>query len=245
MKFILGQKQEMSQVYRDDKVVPVTVIKVDSCKVTQVKNKEKDGYSAVQIGCGSKKKINKPLKGHLKNENFKYLKEFRLDSQTLNIGDILDLTSFESGDKIKITGVSKGKGFQGVVRRHGFKGHPTSHGTKDQVRMSGSIGATGPAHVFKGTRMGGQMGNVQITVSNLEIIEVDEENNLIKIKGAVPGHRNSLVAVEGDGEMKIIEKKKEAEPKEEKKEEEVASEEKEEKKEISEADKAVESGEEK
>lgn len=215
MKFILGKKQEMSQIYRDDKVVPVTVIKVDSCKVTQIKNKEKDGYNSVQIGCGSKKKINKPLKGHLKNESFKYLKEFRLDGQALNIGDVLDLTSFESGDKIKITGVSKGKGFQGVVRRHGFKGQPTSHGTKDQVRMSGSIGATGPAHVFKGTRMGGQMGNVQVTVSNLEVVEVDRENNLIKIKGAVPGHRNSLVALEGQGEMRIEEVKKEVEPKKE------------------------------
>lgn len=240
MKFILGHKQEMSQIYKDDKVAPVTVIKVSPCKVTQVKNKERDGYDAVQIGCGSRKKINKPLKGHLKNNNFKYLKEFRVDSSVFNTGDILDLNSFESGDKVKVTGVSKGKGFQGVVRRHGFKGHPTSHGTKDQVRMSGSIGATGPAHVFKGTRMGGQMGNIQVTVSNLEIIEVDKENNLIKVKGAVPGHRNSLIVVEGNGEMKVEEVKGGFEPK--KKDE---NKEKKQKEEAKEEMKDVENGEEK
>lgn len=219
MKFILGQKQEMSQMYKDDKVVPITVIKAGLCKITQIKNKEKDGYAAVQIGCGSRKKINKPLKGHLKKAsakselsadwNLKYIKEFRQDGSVFNIGETLDIESFQPGDKIKVSGISKGKGFQGVVRRHGFKGQPTSHGTKDQVRMPGSIGATGPAHVFKGTRMAGQMGNGQISVTNLEIIEIDKENNIIKVKGAVPGHRNSLIALEGHGEMKVVAKKEE------------------------------------
>lgn len=204
MKFILGTKQEMSQVYRDDKVIPITLIKIDNCKITQVKDQEKDGYSAVQVGSGRKKNLTKSLRGHLKGESFRYLKEFRVENSDFKVGDTLSLESFIVGEKVKVSSVSKGKGFQGVVRRWGFGGHPTTHGTKDQVRMSGSIGATGPAHVFKGTRMGGQMGNKNFTVSNLEIIEVDSENGVLKVKGAVPGHRNSLLIVRGKGEMTIL-----------------------------------------
>ncbi len=217
MKFILGYKKEMTQVYREDKVVPITVVKVDPCKITQAKTEEKDGYSSVQVGCGSRRKISKPLKGHLKNGNAKYLKEFRVDSSNFKAGDVLDIESFEVGDKVDVVATSKGKGFQGVVRRHGFAGQSTSHGTKDQVRMPGSIGATGPAHVFKGVRMPGQMGNVQTTTKNLEIIEVDKDQGLLKLKGAVPGHRNTLVMVKGPGEMKTLKE----EPKKEKKEEKV------------------------
>ncbi|MCD4705586.1 50S ribosomal protein L3, partial [bacterium] len=181
---------------------------------------EKDGYNAVQVGYGFKKGINKPEKGHLKKVlnfaksaskdilSFRYLKEFRVDKTEFKQGDLLDINSFVVGDKVKVSGISKGKGFQGVVKRHGFKCQPTTHGTKDQVRMPGSIGATGPAHVFKGTKMGGQMGNSKTTVTNLEIVEIDKENNLIKVKGAVPGHRNTLIAIKADGEMKVVESEK-------------------------------------
>ncbi|NCF75098.1 MAG: 50S ribosomal protein L3 [Xanthomonadaceae bacterium] len=223
MKFILGEKQEMSQVYQKDKVIPITNIKIGSCNIIQIKTIEKDGYNAVQIGYGFKRKVNKPKMGHLKKAfdftksasknilNFRYLKEFRVDKVEFKPGDLLDINSFVVGDKIKISGISKGKGFQGVVKRHGFRCQPTTHGTKDQVRMSGSVGATGPAHVFKGTKMGGQMGNNKTTVSNLEIIEIDKDNSLIKVKGALPGHRNNLIAIKADGEMKIIERQKEVE----------------------------------
>jgi len=119
MKFIIGQKQEMSQIYNEDKVIPITIIKVDTCKITQIKTNEKDGYEAVQIGSVKKRKINKALRGHLKNENFRYIKEFRTDGSIFKIGDVLDIESFESGEKINVIGVSKGKGFQGVVKRHG------------------------------------------------------------------------------------------------------------------------------
>ncbi len=215
MKFIIGQKQEMSQIYNEDKVIPITIIKVDTCKITQIKTNEKDGYEAVQIGSVKKRKINKALRGHLKNENFRYIKEFRTDGSIFKIGDVLDIESFESGEKINVIGVSKGKGFQGVVKRHGFGGQPTTHGTKDQVRMPGSIGATGPAHVFKGTRMPGQMGNCQSTVTNLEIIEIDKKNNSIKVKGSIPGHRNSVIFIKGKGDMKIIKKEEDKGVKEE------------------------------
>ncbi|MCK5459796.1 50S ribosomal protein L3 [Candidatus Parcubacteria bacterium] len=207
MKFILGKKLNMTQIFKGDAVIAATVIKVGECKITQVKYKEKDGYQAAQIGFGSKKKINKPLAGALKGlGNFRWLKEFRDDIAEkfdFKKGDILDIESFEVGDKVIATAVSKGKGFQGVVKRWGFHGQDKTHGTKDQLRMPGSIGATGPAHVFKGTKMGGQMGNKQVSVSNLEIIEVDKEKNLIKVKGAVPGHRNSLVSIKAKGDMKV------------------------------------------
>jgi len=209
MKFYLGLKQEMSQVYQEDKVVPVTILKLAKCQVVQVKTKEKDGYSAVQVGFGEKKKVNKPLKGHLKGlPLFRYLKEFRIsedEEKKFKRGDVLALDSFAVGEKVDAQGISKGKGFQGVVKRHGFSGAPKSHGTKDQLRMPGSIGATGPAHVFKGMRMAGQTGNQQVTIKNLEIIEINEEENILKLKGAVPGARNSLIILKSrGGEMKVV-----------------------------------------
>ena len=204
----------MTQVWKDDKVVAVTKIAAGPCSVTQVKNNESDGYSAIQLGFGEKKEknINKPQKGHLKNlSNFRYLREFRVENADLKRGDQIDVDTFISGDKAQVTSISKGKGFQGVVKRHGFKGTKKTHGNKDQLRMPGSIGATGPAHVFKGTRMGGRMGGDQVTIKNQEIIEVDIENNLILIKGAVPGARNSLVLLAAEGELKLSEKAKIAE----------------------------------
>ena len=216
MKFILGTKLDMTQVWKGEESIAVTRVQADSCIITQVKDEKKDGYKAVQVGCGKKKEKNiaKPQKGHLKkcrmtNDecriNFRYLKEFRVEEiDNLNIGDMIDVNTFEAGDKIKVTGVSKGKGFQGVVKRHGFHGQDASHGTKDQLRMPGSAGATGPARVFKGQKMPGRMGGDQVTLSNLKVIEVDTENNILLIKGAVPGARNGLVLISGEGELKVM-----------------------------------------
>ncbi|MFA6307841.1 MAG: 50S ribosomal protein L3 [Patescibacteria group bacterium] len=218
-KFIVGRKLNMTQKFQEDgRVVPVTVVEAGPCTVVQVKNNEKDGYSAVQVGYATKNKkgLSKPMAGHLKNlENFRYLKEFRLEKvDNFARAKVFDVSSFVVGDKLKVTATSKGKGFQGVVRRHGFGGSPATHGHKDQLRMPGSIGATDAARVLKGTRMGGHMGTDTITVSNLKLIEVDVDKNLLYIKGAIPGHKNSLVTILADGELTFVENKK-AEKKEE------------------------------
>ena len=209
MKFIIGKKIEMTQIWQGETVVAVTKVKAGRCVVTQIKNIEKDGYSAVQLGFGVRKEknIKKPQKGHFKKlGNFAKLREFRLseeESAKLKTGDMIDIGSFVSGDKIQVTSTSKGKGFQGVVKRYGFKGTKKTHGNKDQLRMPGSIGATGPAHVFKGTRMGGRMGGDRVTIKNLEIADVDLENNILFIKGPVSGARNSLVLVSGEGDLVV------------------------------------------
>lgn len=222
MKFILGKKIEMTQVWQEDKVVAVTKVQAGPCKVVQVKTEDKDGYKAVQVGFGDKKEknINKPQIGHTKGlGNFRYLREFRAEDEVKR-GDMIDIATFGKGDIVRVTGTSKGKGFQGVVKRWGFAGQVKTHGNKDQLRMPGSIGATGPAHVFKGTRMGGRMGGKQITTTNLEVIDVDVENNILYIKGSVPGARNGLVMIKGEGELKILESEKlKADSKEELKEE--------------------------
>ena len=192
----------MTQVFKGDNVIPVTLIESGPNFVVQVKTKEKDGYVAVQLGFGAKKEknIKKPQRGHLKDlGNFRWLKEFRIDSLAdgLKRGDEVKLTDFKSGDKVNVIAVSKGKGFQGVVKRHGFHGGPKSHGQKDRHRAPGSIGASWPQHVIKGMRMAGRMGGDKITVKNLEVVEVDKENNLIAIKGAVPGRKGTLVMIKG------------------------------------------------
>lgn len=206
MKFILGKKIEMTQVWQGEDVVAVTKVQAGPCFIIQVKNNEKDGYEAVQVGFGKrhKKNINKPQKGHFKGlDNFQHVKEFRAEQGELKRGDRIDAGTFVPGDIIQVTADSKGKGFQGVVRRHGFKGTKKTHGNKDQLRMPGSIGATGPAHVFKGQRMPGRMGGGQITTKNLKIVEVNISENTILISGAVPGARNSLVLISGEGELKL------------------------------------------
>ena len=189
----------MTQVYKGNDVVPVTLIETGPNFVTQIKTKDKDGYEAVQVGFGAKKEknIKKPQQGHLKkiNKNLKWLKEFRIDSTELKIGDEIKPEIFEAGDKVNIIAISKGKGFQGVVKRHGFHGGPKSHGQKDRHRAPGSIGASWPQHVIKGMRMAGRMGGDRITVKNLEVVEIDKENNLIAIKGAIPGRRGMLVMI--------------------------------------------------
>ncbi len=205
MKFILGVKQNMTQIFKEDgTVVPVTLIKAGPCVVTQVKTSAQDGYQAIQIGYGEKKKMSAALRGHLKDlDQKRWQKEFRLkDNPDLKRGDIITLENFKVGDLVKVSGTSKGKGFQGVVRRHSFHGHPSTHGHKDQERMPGSIGAGGLQRVIKGLRMAGHMGFERITVKNLEIVQVDLENNILSIKGAVPGTRGSLVEITGAGEIK-------------------------------------------
>lgn len=195
MKFILAKKLEMTQVYRPDgSAVPVTLVQAGPCVVTQVKTKETDGYSAVQLGFLPAKRLAKPQEGHLKDlPKLDVLAEFRVDDTSAwKRGDAVEAGVFAPNDEIDVTGTSKGKGFQGVVKRHGFRGHPSSHGHKDQARMPGSIGAGGVQHVLKGRRMAGHMGDATVTVENLEVVEI-REGGIIAIKGAVPGARNAIL----------------------------------------------------
>lgn len=204
MKFILGLKLGMSQIF-DEKgnVIPVTLIEAGPCIVTQIKTKEKDGYSAVQIGFGEAKKINKAIAGHLKNlGKLLFLREFRneepkINDKELKRGDKIDVSVFKEGDLVKVTGLSKGKGFAGVVKRWHFKGRPASHGTKHELRTPGSVGASVPMRVIKGKKMPGRMGFERITVKNLKIVKVDPEKNLLAIKGAVPGPKGALLEIRG------------------------------------------------
>ncbi len=219
MKFIIGKKIEMTQVWQGEKVIAVTKVQAGPCPVVQLKTVAKDGYSSVQLGFGERKEKNvkKPQIGHLKKagvtpqdgKTLRYVREFRDEIKDLKVGDTVSVSTFAVGDTVKATGTSKGKGFQGDVRRHHFHGHNATHGTKDQVRTSGSIGAGGPQHVFKGLRMPGRMGNARSTASNLKVVRVDEENNILYISGAVPGARNGLVLIYGDGELKIAQPKAE------------------------------------
>ena len=191
MKFIIAKKLEMSQRFKENgNVVPVTLLEVADCVVTQVRTQEKDGYDAVQIGCGEEARPTLPEKGHTKGlgKTFKVLKEFRTDGPaTLKVGDVVPASQFVPGEFVSVEGVSKGKGFQGVVKRHHFRGGPKSHGHKDNLRMPGSIGSGGMQRVFKGLRMGGRMGGDQVTVKNLEIVDFDAAKGVLAVKGAVPG----------------------------------------------------------
>lgn len=202
----------MTQVFRDDgAVIPVTAVLATTNVVTQIKSAEsKDGYNAVQIGFGTTKKNGKSKAGHLKDlAPVRTIKEFRVASEdvvTLKRGDEINVDVFVPGDDVKVTGTSKGKGFQGVVKRHKFHGAPKSHGHKDQERMPGSIGAGGVQRVFKGKRMAGHMGDEQVTVSGLSIVKIDAEKNILYIKGAIPGARNGLVMIYGPGIMEINKK---------------------------------------
>lgn len=178
-------------------MIPVTLVQVGPCIVTQIKTQEHDGYTAVQLGFGAKSHLNKTEAGHLKDLTpVRHLCEFRLADQSnsnLKRGDTIEASIFQPGDMVEVSGVSKGKGFQGVVKRHHFHGHPTSHGHKDQARMPGSIGAGGVQHVLKGRRMAGHMGSDRVTVKNLRIVEV--RDGILAIKGAIPGPRNGLVEI--------------------------------------------------
>ena len=197
MKFILAKKLEMSQVFRPDgTVVPVTLLQAGPCVVTQVKTQENDGYQAVQVGFMNAKRVSKPMEGHLKDlPKLREFREFRVEGDmTMKRGDAIEASVFAPGDVIDVTGTSKGKGFQGVVKRHGFHGSPASHGHKDQLRMPGSSGAGGVQHVIKGVRKPGRMGGDTVTVQNLEVVEV-RDGGVLAVKGAVPGARNAVVEI--------------------------------------------------
>lgn len=191
----------MTQIFAEDgDVIPVTVIEVQPNTVVQIKTKDKDGYEAVQIGAGIKKKVSKAQKGHFKNlGSFRFLKEFKglqIQDKDLQIGDKLDASIFVPGDIVKVSGVTKGKGFQGVVKRHGFRGMPASHGAHFVLRHGGSIGQRFPQHTLKGMRMPGRMGGQNFTVRGLKVVRVDTENGFVAVNGAVPGNNKSLVIVQ-------------------------------------------------
>lgn len=213
----------MTQVWEGDKVIAVTPVLAEPCVITQVKNQSKDGYEALQLASGNRKEknINKPQIGHFKAAGVKpaHVREFRLEkADSFKVGDIISVEAFAEGDTINVTATSKGKGFQGVVKRHGFSGFRKTHGNKDQERMSGSVGPKGPAHVFKGTKMGGRMGGERVTTTNLEVVSINSEENIIYVKGSVPGAINGLVMITGRGDLQVNLKKAPAsveEPKEE------------------------------
>ena len=199
---LLGRKIGMTQVFSAaGEAIPVTVIEVGPCVVTQIRNKERDGYEAVQIGFGEvkAKSLTKPEQGHLAGAGrlARHLREFEADNiEDHPVGQVLSADVFEPGQIIDVTGTSKGRGFQGVVRRHGFSGGPKTHGQSDRHRAPGSIGAgTDPGHVWKGTRMAGRMGNRRVTVQNLQVVEVLADKHLLLVRGSVPGAKNGLVMV--------------------------------------------------
>jgi len=203
MKGILGKKVGMTQLFDENGVVvPVTVIEAGPCYVTQIKNIESDGYNAIQIGFDevAERKLTKGEKGHLKAAGtpvLRHLRELRSDSSPeFSLGDILKADIFSEGEMVDVTATSKGKGFAGAVKRHNFAGGPKTHGQSDRQRATGSRGAgTTPGHTWPGGKAPGQMGNKRVTVQNLKVALVDAERNLIAIRGAVPGARNSLVLV--------------------------------------------------
>ncbi|MFA6077035.1 MAG: 50S ribosomal protein L3 [Candidatus Paceibacterota bacterium] len=201
MKFILATKENMTEYFSPEGVVvPVTILSAGPITVTRVFSKDKDGYNAVQVGFGTQKKerITKGRAGAMKGAFYKYLKEFRLkptDTIDVKEGASIDVSVFSPDDKLQISSVSKGKGFQGVVKRHGFSGGPRTHGQKHSEREPGSIGGGLRTHVPKGMRMAGRMGGDRITQKNLKVVSVDKENNIMLVKGAVAGKRGSLVEI--------------------------------------------------
>ncbi len=194
-KFILGKKLGMSTIYDEKRgALNVTLVECEPNVITQIRTQEKDGYEAVQIGIVNSKR--KAQSAKFRKDYFK-IKEFKGEAKDLKVGDALDINQFQAGDKVKVSGISKAKGFQGVVKRHGFKGSPKSHGHKHDLRAPGSIGATFPEHVIKGKKMAGRMGGVRASVKNLEIVDIDKENNVLFLRGAVPGARGRIVEIAG------------------------------------------------
>ena len=198
---IIGKKLGMTQIFSDKgQANAVTAIEAGPCIVTQIKTNDKEGYNAVQLGFGQAKSAAQAAQAKgLKR--FKHLREFRVDAnEAVNIGDKIDVSLFKAGDLVDITGVSKGKGFAGVVKRHHFHGGPKTHGQSDRHRHAGSIGSsTSPGRVLKGTRMAGHMGHRQTTVRHLEVFETNPERNLLVVRGAVPGSRNGLLIIKKTG----------------------------------------------
>lgn len=212
MKAIIGTKIGMSQIYGEDgRVLPVTLIQAGPMTVTQVKTKDRDGYDAVQVGAGERKakNVSKPVAGHLKladdqKTTHARLKEFRVEGAEAEEGKTFDVSVFEKGDLVDVRGTSKGKGFQGVVKRYNFRGGPASHGGKHNLRQPGAIGSAWPQRVLKGTRMAGRMGAETVTVRNLLVAHVDPEENILALKGAVPGPKGSWVEILANGKKKTV-----------------------------------------
>jgi len=197
MKFILGKKIGMTQIFEENgSTSPVTLVEAGPCFVTQIKTKEKDGYESLQVGfqkIEKEKKIKKPMKG----KEYRFIKEFKSGNSEYKIGDKIDLSIFKEGEKVNISSVSKGKGFQGAVKRWGFHGRNATHGAKHEQRKVGSIGSSWPEHVIKGRKMPGRMGKDRVTVKNLKVLKIDQENGLIALKGAIPGNNGGLVEIKG------------------------------------------------
>tara|TARA_Y100001968_G_C19337222_1_gene707557 strand:+ start:81 stop:698 length:618 start_codon:yes stop_codon:yes gene_type:complete len=204
MPGLIGKKIGMTSIFSEEgKNISCTILEAGPCFVTQIKTEEVDGYNAVQIGYEEQKehRVNKSLKGHFSKSNspvLKKLKEFNSFEEEVNVGDKLTTELFEEGDYVEVVGTSKGKGFQGVVKRHGFKGvNDATHGQHNRQRHPGSIGAASyPARVFKGMRMGGQMGNSRVKVENLRVLKIISEKNLILVNGSVPGANNSYITIQ-------------------------------------------------
>ena len=202
-KAIIGKKIGMTQIFDENgKVIPVTVVQAGPCVISQKKTVETDGYNALQLGYGDirPKLVNKPLKGHFDKSDIapkKTLREFRFaDISAYNVGDIIKADVFESGEKVDVTGTSKGKGWAGVIKRWNFRRLKETHGSGPVVRKGGSIGAcSDPSRVFKGKKMSGHLGAERVTVQNLAVVKVDVENNLIAIKGAVPGPKGGIIFI--------------------------------------------------
>jgi len=200
---IIGRKLGMTQLFLEDgSVVPATVVEAGPCMVIQKKTKEKDGYNALQLGFLPKnsQRVNKPLSGHFKKAGvgpFTYVREFRIESlEGFESGGEVPLSLFKPGDIVDVTGLSKGKGFTGVMKRHGFHGSPGSHGTHEYFRHGGSVGSAAyPHHTFKGLKMPGQHGNQKVTVQNIKVLDVKEDQNLILLKGGIPGSRHGLILI--------------------------------------------------
>ncbi len=202
-KAILGKKIGMTSFFTEDgTAIPITIVECGPCPVVSIKTDEKDGYNAIQVGFQDieERKLSKPLRGLFEKNNIafkKYLKEFRNTEKEYKIGDVITVEDFAIHDKVRVSGISKGKGFQGVVKRHHFSGvGMQSHGQHDRERHPGSIGgSSNPSKVFKGVRMAGQMGNKRVTIRNIEVVEVIADKNLILFKGSLPGAPNSLLEI--------------------------------------------------
>lgn len=196
---LIGTKIGMTQVFKPNgRPVAVTAVKAGPCVVTQVKTSAKEGYNAVQMGFGAVKRLNAAEKGHLKDIGLlKHLREFRIDDpSTVKVGDKVDVSILKAGDRVTVTGISKGKGFAGVVKRHHFRGGPKTHGQSDRHRAPGAIGSTTfPGRVYKGLRMAGHMGNARVTTRNLDVIMVDASRNLLLLQGSVPGAPGGVVTI--------------------------------------------------
>jgi len=206
MKIILGTKIGMTQIIgKDGLVTPVTILSAGPCTVTQTKSVETDGYSAVQVAFGQGKNLSKAVSGHLKKSGKttiepKVIREFRVDEvpEDITIGTAITVANFALGDKVQVTGISKGKGFAGTIKRHNFNESRNTHGFKGHIREVGSIGSMYPQKVFKGKKMPGRMGTDQVTVKNLIVSYIDTTNNLLGLRGAVPGPKRGLIIVRGE-----------------------------------------------